>query len=106
MIFGDDTNPVSPAVTIVVWYALHLAAQAMQDAGTTTDAAAIAAKLPGQTLDGPFGKCTMDGRSLSCETPLFMVADGQIEAVVFANNSTFDAPIAKYVCKDKVCTEK
>lgn len=106
VIFGDDTNPVSPSVSIVVWYALHLAAQAMQDAGTTTDAAAIAAKLPGQSLDGPFGTCTMDGKSLSCETPLFRVADGQVEAAVFANNATFDAPLAEYVCKDTVCTEK
>jgi ABC-type branched-subunit amino acid transport system substrate-binding protein len=106
VIFGDDTNPVSPAVTIVVWYALHLAAQAMQDAGTTTDAAAIAAKLPGQSFDGPFGTCAMDGRSLSCETPLFKVAAGQVEAAVFANNATFDAPLAEYVCNDKVCTEK
>lgn len=106
VIFGDETNPVSPAVTIAVWYALHLAAQAMQDAGTTTDAAAIAAKLPGQSMDGPFGTCTMDGKSLSCETPLFKVAGGQVEAAVFANNATFDAPLAEYVCNDKVCTEK
>lgn len=105
-IFGDEANPVSPSVTIVVWYALHLAAQAMQDAGTTTDAAAIAAELPGQSLDGPFGTCTMDGKALSCETPLFMVADGQVEAAVFADNSTFEAPLAEYVCDDGVCTEQ
>lgn len=106
VIFGDDTNPVSPSVTIVVWYALNLAVQAMQDAGTTTDAAAIAAELPGQSLDGPFGTCTMDGKALSCETPLFVVADGQVEAAVFANNATFDAPLAEYVCEDEVCTEQ
>lgn len=106
VIFGDDTNPVSPSVSIVVWYALHLAAQAMQDAGTTTDAAAIAAELPGQTLDGPFGTCTMNGKSLSCETPLFKVVDGQVEAAVFADIGTFDSPLAEYVCTDKVCTEK
>ncbi len=105
-IFGDETNPVSPSVTILVWYALHLSAQAMQDAGTTTDAAAIAAELPGQSLDGPFGTCTMDGKALSCETPLFIVADGQVEAAVFADNTTFDAPLAEYVCDDGVCTEQ
>ena len=59
-------------------------------------------------MDGQyhFIRNAMDGKALSCETPLFVVADGQVEAAVFANNATFDAPLAEYVCEDEVCTEQ
>ena len=68
-IFGDQQPAGNPGAAINMYYVTYMLKQAMEQAGTTTDSAKIAAALPGQSYDGPFGTCEMTERqAVDCET--------------------------------------
>jgi branched-chain amino acid transport system substrate-binding protein len=104
-IFGDEKIGDSNGGTIVMWYAWHLLAQAITDAGTADDPSAVAAKLVGQSYDGPFGTCRITDRQLmDCGTSIFTVSDGVIEVDRF-DGAEATTPSQTYKCRERVCTE-
>lgn len=105
-VFGDEQPAGAPAAAVNVYYLTHLLAQAMEEAGSVDDAAAIAEALPGQSYDGPFGTCTMsERRELDCETLLQVVTGDEISVDVFPNPDSTE-PSATYACRGGECEEQ
>jgi len=102
-VFGDAQPAGTPAAAIDVYYMVRMLDQAMEQAGTVTDAAAIAKALPGQSFTGGFGKCTMtQAREVSCETLVQVVTGGKVIVYRFPDpNST--QPMATYTCTGGNC---
>jgi branched-chain amino acid transport system substrate-binding protein len=102
-VLGDEQPAGTPAAVIDMYYAVRMLAQAMEEAGTVTDSAAIAEALPGQSYDGPFGTCTMsERRELNCETLLNVVEGDQITVYRFPSPDTV-RPSNTYVCRGGDC---
>jgi branched-chain amino acid transport system substrate-binding protein len=102
-VFGKAQPAGNPGAAVDMYYAVRLVAQAMSDAGTVTDSAAIAEELPGQSYDGPFGTCTMtDRRELNCETLVYVVANGEITVYRFPDPDSVE-PSDTYLCRDGDC---
>lgn len=102
-VFGEDEPAGSPGAAIDMYYSFLLLAQAMEEAGTVTDTAAIAEALPGQSYDGPFGTCTMsERRELDCETIVYVVEGEEITVNRFPDPDTVD-PSDTYVCRGGDC---
>ena len=81
----------------------EMLAQAMEKAGTVTDAAAIAKALPGQSYSSGFGKCTMtQQREVSCETLVQVVAKGKVTVYRFPGPDS-TKPMATYTCEGGNC---
>lgn len=102
-VFGNDQPAGNPSVAIDMFYATQMLAQAMDQAGTVTDAAKIAKALPGQSYTSGFGKCTMSQqRAVTCETLVQVVTNGKVLVYRFPGpNST--KPIASYSCEGGNC---
>jgi branched-chain amino acid transport system substrate-binding protein len=103
VIFGDEEPAGSPGAAIDMWYAMRMFAQAIEDAGTVEDTAAIAEALPGQSYDGPFGTCTMsERRELNCDTLVDVVEGDEITVYRFPNPDTVE-PSDTYICRGGDC---
>jgi branched-chain amino acid transport system substrate-binding protein len=103
-IFGDEEPAGTPGAAIDMYYAVRMLAQAMEEAGTVTDSAAIAEALPGQSYDGPFGKCTMSQRKeVNCETLVFAVEGGSTVTVYRFPSPDAVQPSDTYICKQSNC---
>jgi branched-chain amino acid transport system substrate-binding protein len=106
VIFGDEPPAGNPGAAIQMYYSYFLLKQAMEEAGTATDAAAIAEALPGQSYDGPFGTCTMtDRKENECETIIDVVEGDEITVLRFPDPNTVE-PTATYTCRDGSCEEQ
>lgn len=106
VIFGNDAPAGNPGAAIDVYYATFLLKQAMEEAGTVTDAKAIAEALPGQSYDGPFGTCTMSERKeLDCETILDVVEGDTVTVYRFPNPDSVEAT-ETYTCRGGECKAK
>ncbi len=102
-VFGKDQPAGNPAAAIDMYYTTRMLAQAMEKAGTVTDAAAIAKALPGQSYSGGFGKCTMtQQREVSCETLVQVVAKGKVTVYRFPGPDS-TKPMATYTCEGGNC---
>jgi len=102
-VFGDEEPAGNPGEAIDMWYAVRLFAQAMEEAGTVEDTAAIAEALPGQSYDGPFGTCTMsDRRELDCDTIVDVVEGDEITVYRFPSPDATE-PSDTYVCRGGDC---
>jgi len=102
-VFGTEQPKGVPGAVIDSFYTTHLLAQAMEQAGTVTDAAAIAKALPGQSFTGGFGTCTMtQRREVSCETLVQVVAGGKVTVYRFPNPNSV-TPTATYLCQGGNC---
>jgi branched-chain amino acid transport system substrate-binding protein len=102
-VFGNEQPAGNPAAAIDMYYTTRMLAQAMEQAGTVTDAAAIAKALPGQSFTGGFGRCTMtQQREVSCETLVQVVAGGKVLVYRFPGPSSTQ-PIATYTCTGGNC---
>jgi branched-chain amino acid transport system substrate-binding protein len=103
VVFDGEAPAGNPGAAIVIYYSAFILKGAIEDAGTATDAAAIAKELPGQTYEGPFGKCTMsERRELDCETSLVIVEGGVITFHRFPTPDSVD-PIEIYTCREGNC---
>jgi ABC-type branched-subunit amino acid transport system substrate-binding protein len=103
VVFGTEEPAGNPGAAIDFYYAMFLLKQAIEDAGTATDAAAIAKELPGQSYDGPFGKCTMSERKeLDCETLLDIVRGDEITVYRFPTPDSVEATDV-YTCRGGDC---
>jgi branched-chain amino acid transport system substrate-binding protein len=103
VILGDEEPAGSPGAVVDMYYAVFLLKQAMEEAGTVSDAQAIAEALPGQSYDGPFGTCTMsERRELDCETILDVVEGDTITVHRFPSPDTVQ-PSDTYVCRGGDC---
>jgi branched-chain amino acid transport system substrate-binding protein len=103
VIFGDEAPAGNPGAAIQMYYSYFLLKQAMEEAGTTTDAAAIAEALPGQSYDGPFGTCTMtDRKENECETIIDVVEGDTITVLRFPNPNEVE-PSETYTCRGGTC---
>jgi ABC-type branched-subunit amino acid transport system substrate-binding protein len=101
---GEDPQG-PPGAAIVMYYSYQVLAQAIEKAGTTTDTAAIAKALPGQTYDGPFGSCTMTKeRELQCETLVEVVKGDTVDVLRFPRPDATE-PSAAYRCRANRCVE-
>jgi branched-chain amino acid transport system substrate-binding protein len=102
-IFDGDQPAGNPGAAVDMYYSVRLLAQAMEEAGTVTDSAAIAEALPGQSYDGPFGTCRMsDRRELECETLLQVVQNGEVTVYRFPNPDSVQ-PSNTYICRGGDC---
>jgi branched-chain amino acid transport system substrate-binding protein len=102
-IFGDEKPAGNPGAAIDMWYAVRLFAQAIEEAGTVEDTAAIAKALPAQSYDGPFGTCTMsERRELDCETIVDVVRGDKITVYRFPSPDSVK-PSETYVCRGGDC---
>ena len=102
-IFGDEQPAGAPGAGIVMYYAYRVVAQAITDAGTATDAEAIARELPGQSYDGPFGTCKVSRQhALDCETTVDVV-EGDLVTVNRYPTSKDIQPSAVYECREGNC---
>jgi branched-chain amino acid transport system substrate-binding protein len=103
VVFGDEKPAGTPGAAIVTYYATHILKQAIEDAGTVTDSAAIAQEIPGQSYDGPFGTCTMsERRELDCQTLLEIVEGERITVFVFPSPDSVK-PSQVYTCAEGNC---
>jgi ABC-type branched-subunit amino acid transport system substrate-binding protein len=103
-IFGDETDPLTPAATVVIYYSARILADAVSEVGSTDDTTAIAEAMVGRSYDGPFGTCTMtDRHSLECETNLIIAHGDDVEVFRFAKPED-TTPSAAYLC-DPDCKE-
>jgi branched-chain amino acid transport system substrate-binding protein len=106
VIFGDAPPEGNPGAAIQMYYSYFLLKQAMEEAGTTTDAAAIAEALPGQSYDGPFGTCTMtDRKENECETIIDVVEGDEITVLRFPDPNTVE-PSETYRCSGGTCEKQ
>jgi hypothetical protein len=102
-VFGSEQPAGNPAAAIDMYYTTRMLAQAMEKAGTVTDAAAIANALPGQSFSGGFGTCTMtQQREVSCETLVQVVAGGKVTVYRFPGPNATKAT-ATYTCVGGNC---
>jgi len=102
-LFGDEQPAGNPGAAINMYYVTYMLKQAMEQADTTTDSAAIAEALPGQSYDGPFGTCTMnDQHAVDCETILDVVKGDEITVYRFPN-PTSEQPSDTYTCRGGTC---
>jgi branched-chain amino acid transport system substrate-binding protein len=102
-VFGDEEPAGNPGAAIDMWYAMRLFAQAIEEAGTVDDTAAIAEALPGQSYDGPFGTCTMsERRELDCETIVDVVEGDEITVHRFPGPDSVE-PTDTYLCRGGDC---
>ena len=102
-VFGDEEPAGNPGAAIDMWYAMRMFAQAIEEAGTVEDTAAIAQALPGQSYDGPFGTCTMsERRELDCETIVDVVQGDEITVYRFPDPDSVE-PTDTYVCRGGDC---
>jgi branched-chain amino acid transport system substrate-binding protein len=102
-IFGDQQPAGNPGAAINMYYVTYMLKQAMEQAGTTTDAAKIAAALPGQSYDGPFGTCEMTERqAVDCETILDVVKGDEITVYRFPGPEA-EKPSDTYICRGGTC---
>jgi branched-chain amino acid transport system substrate-binding protein len=102
-VFGSEQPEGTPGAAIDSYYAVRMLAQAMEKAGTVTDAAAIAQALPGQSFTGGFGTCTMtQQRAVSCETLVQVVAGGKVTVYRFPDPHA-TKPVATYECVGGNC---
>jgi branched-chain amino acid transport system substrate-binding protein len=102
-IFGDEQPAGNPGAAVNMYYAVRMLAQAIEEAGTTSDAAAIAEALPGQSYDGPFGTCEMsERREVNCETQLYVVEGEEITVYRFPSPDSVE-PSNTYVCRGGDC---
>jgi len=102
-VFGDEEPAGNPGAAIDMWYAMRMFAQAIEEAGTVEDTAAIAEALPGQSYDGPFGTCTMsERRELDCETIVDVVQGDEITVHRFPGPDSVE-PSDTYVCREGDC---
>src|SRR5262249_6311172 len=102
-VFGNEQPQGTPGAAIDSYYTTRLLAQAMQQAGTVTDTAAIAKALPGQSFTGGFGTCTMtQRREVSCETLVQVVAGGKVTVYRFPSPNSV-TPTATYTCQGGNC---
>jgi branched-chain amino acid transport system substrate-binding protein len=105
-LFGDEKPAGNPGAAIDMWYAVRLFAQAIEQAGTVEDTAAIAKALPGQSYDGPFGTCKMsERRELDCDTIVDVVQGDEITVYRFPSPDALE-PSATYVCRGGDCQPK
>jgi branched-chain amino acid transport system substrate-binding protein len=105
-IFGGDQPAGNPGAAVDMYYGMRMLAQAMEEAGTVTDTAAIAEALPGQSYDGPFGTCRMsDRREVECETLLQVVENGEVTVYRFPNPDSVQ-PSNTYICRGGDCQPK
>jgi ABC-type branched-subunit amino acid transport system substrate-binding protein len=103
-IFGDETDPLTPAATVVIYYSARILADAVSEVGSTDDPSAIAEAMIGRSYDGPFGTCMMtDRHSLECETNLIIAHGDDVEVFRFAKPED-TTPSAAYLC-DPDCAE-
>jgi branched-chain amino acid transport system substrate-binding protein len=104
VVFGGQEPKGAPGAAIVNYYTVFLLKQAIEDAGTVSDAMAIAKELPGQSYDGPFGTCTVsDRRELDCETTLDIVEGDKLTVYRFPDPDSVEA-IEVYTCQEGDCT--
>ena len=102
-VFGDEEPAGNPGAAINMWYSMRLFAQAIEEAGTVDDTAAIAEALPGQSYDGPFGTCTMSERKeVDCETIVDVVEGDDITVYRFPSPDSTEAS-ATYLCREGDC---
>ena len=102
-LFGDEEPAGNPGAAIQMWYTMRLFAQAVEEAGTVEDTAAIAEALPGQSYDGPFGTCTMsERRENDCETIVDVVEGDEITVYRFPNPDSVE-PTETYLCRGGDC---
>lgn len=102
-LFGDEQPAGNPGAAIQMWYTMRLFAQAVEEAGTVEDTAAIAEALPGQSYDGPFGTCTMsERRENDCETIVDVVEGDEITVYRFPNPDSVE-PTDTYLCRGGDC---
>lgn len=105
-LFGDHAVPNTPGAAIDMWYSYRLLAQAIEEAGTSSDAKAIAEKLPGQSYDGPFGRCSMtEEHEMQCETLLETVSEGTVEVERYPRSDAVE-PSEIYICRSGDCKVK
>lgn len=96
----------SPQSAVAYYYSVQMTLQAMQEAGTTTDAQAITDALAGMTWDGPMGPCTMSTRhALDCSAPMFVVESGEVTLYDYESLSATE-PRGVYACQEDKCTPK
>jgi branched-chain amino acid transport system substrate-binding protein len=102
-VFGDEEPAGNPGAAIDMYYSFFLLKQAMEEAGTATDAAAIADALPGQSYDGPFGTCEIsERRENDCETILDVVEGDEITVYRFPDPDSVE-PSDTYTCRGGTC---
>ena len=102
-VFADEEPAGNPGAAIDMWYAMRMFAQAIEEAGTVDDTAAIAEALPGQSFDGPFGTCTMSERKeLDCETIVDVVEGDDITVYRFPSPDSTEASDT-YLCREGDC---
>jgi branched-chain amino acid transport system substrate-binding protein len=102
-IFGDQQPAGAPGAAVQMYYTTYFLKQAIEQAGTATDASAIAKALPGQSYDGPFGTCTMSQqREVNCETLVQVVGNGNVKVYRFPSPDAVK-PTATYLCQDGNC---
>jgi branched-chain amino acid transport system substrate-binding protein len=106
VLFGGEEPAGNPGAAVDMYYSVFMVKQAMEDAGTVTDAEAIAKELPGQSYDGPFGTCQLsERREMDCETLLDVVKGDEITVYRFPNPDSVEETDT-YTCRGGECQAK